>query len=355
MDDPELKSKLERLLDEMFALFFQVDYLGTPLQTHASLTGTRGVLRMYFYNKDPNLLAFAEKLFADYKQYGMTANYENYNWFNKPSWTEPCGIVDSYMLAIQLWEATGKPQYLTDAHEIWYNALLRTQRENGGFGCDTCVEDCKVGVSEFFYEAYHCCSMRGAEGLGYIARKAVYEFEDNVLFPVFCDYTVRLSGGEVIRQRAAYPIDGHIKITVCEGVGRTLNAGFYLPPWATGIRLMKNGQVIPYTVDNGFVYITEQFETGDTFEFIFNIPLRIAPVQIELYKGKGLYLLEHGTLVLGAQNDVAEPIVPEKLTYLQNGVYSGYGTEFVPIQDAYHLSKEENQAKKYQILFKIVD
>ena len=63
----------------------------------------------------------------------MTENHENYNWFDRfDTWTEPCAIIDSYLLAVQLWEHTMKPEYRDDAELIYYNGICHTQRNNGG-------------------------------------------------------------------------------------------------------------------------------------------------------------------------------------------------------------------------------
>ena len=51
------------------------------------------------------------------------------------------------------------------------------QRSNGGFGCDECIGSETAGVFlstlENIYEAFWCCSMRGAEGLANAARLSV--------------------------------------------------------------------------------------------------------------------------------------------------------------------------------------
>ena len=108
-----------------------------------------------------------------YKEYGMTENYENYNWFERyDTWTEPCAIVDSYLLATQLWAATRNPTYLEDADKIYLNGIAATQRHNGGFGCDKPVGVVYPELGIHADEAYWCCTMRGGEGLGRAAEYA---------------------------------------------------------------------------------------------------------------------------------------------------------------------------------------
>ena len=95
-------TRVRALLSEMIAAFRQIDVEKSSLQTHATLSALRGILRLCEAEPDEELLAFAKEVFAHYVQYGMTANYANYNWFGRPYWTEPCAIVDSYMASMAL-------------------------------------------------------------------------------------------------------------------------------------------------------------------------------------------------------------------------------------------------------------
>ena len=121
------------LIDKLIALFERMDLTGIRAQTHASLTALRGMLRYAALTGDTTLIPRVEKRWKLYKEYGMTENYENYNWFERyDTWTEPCAIVDSYLLATQLWAATRNPTYLEDADKIYLNGIAATQRHDGG-------------------------------------------------------------------------------------------------------------------------------------------------------------------------------------------------------------------------------
>lgn len=157
-------------LRKMIEHFAVTDLLENHFQTHASLSATRGILRFYRVTGETKYLELARKVFELYLKEGMTLNFANINWFGYGDWTEPCAIVDSFLVADQLFRITEEYVYLRTAQRILYNALLFAQRENGGFGCDNCVVpgQPRLSVRESSYEAYWCCSMRGAEGLGYL-------------------------------------------------------------------------------------------------------------------------------------------------------------------------------------------
>ena len=113
---PELKEVIE----EMIHRFLMIDPIKIKAQTHATLTACRGLMRYAEITGDTYYIDEAEKRWLLYKSDGMTENHENYNWFDRfDTWTEPCAIIDSYLLAVQLWEHTMKPEYRDDAELIY--------------------------------------------------------------------------------------------------------------------------------------------------------------------------------------------------------------------------------------------
>lgn len=197
--EPKRDKELASLIDSMIEKFMTLPFLESSVQTHATLTACRGILRRYRQTDDERLLGYARRIFAMYEEHGMTANYENFNWFKLPKWTEPCAIIDSFMVASELWHITNEPHYGNIAELILYNGMLHTQRNNGGFGCDTCAEDGILSVH--CYEAYWCCSMRGGEGLAAAAAYAVAD-DGRILYLTSGDYYVC---GKSLKIRTDYP------------------------------------------------------------------------------------------------------------------------------------------------------
>jgi len=153
---------LEPVIDEMIARFLEIDLVGIRAQTHASLTALRAVLA-----RDPaKYRAAVEKRFGLYVKHGMTDRYENYNWFDRTdTWTEPCAIADSFLLAHRLREATGNDDYLFYERKF-LDALCAHQRSNGGFGLQKTFprHSCRE-PEESCHEATWCCTMRGGAAL----------------------------------------------------------------------------------------------------------------------------------------------------------------------------------------------
>lgn len=163
---------VKKLLDEMIAFYLGIDKIAIKAQTHCTLTAARGMMRMYECTGDTKYLDGAKEIFDLYVYNGgITYTYHNLNWWGRPdSWSEPCAIVDSLMVALELYKKTGESPYRTVAARIYHNAFATMQRSNGGAGTDYIVCDGSNNsyLKIHMYEAFFCCSMRLAEGLFYV-------------------------------------------------------------------------------------------------------------------------------------------------------------------------------------------
>ena len=65
----------------MIENYFKLDFLGMKVQTHATLSGLRGILRYANIAEKPELIEKVKGVFALYLSDGMTENYENKNNF----------------------------------------------------------------------------------------------------------------------------------------------------------------------------------------------------------------------------------------------------------------------------------
>lgn len=177
----ELKSIIESLIEQ----FVSLDYVNLEFQTHATLSCTRGILRFYNSTKEEKYLNYAIEIFENYLSKGRTLDYSNYNWFRREdTWTEPCSIVDSFIVAKELFNITHEEKYLQISNRIYLNAFRIMQRDNGGAGCSTCLRHDDLEMRTFLYEAWFCCSMRLGEGLKEVS-SFILEEKDRIILPIF--------------------------------------------------------------------------------------------------------------------------------------------------------------------------
>lgn len=353
---------LQSLIEEMIHRFLQMDLKAMNAQTHASLTGLRSIVRYYTNSKQRYLLKEVRKRYDLYRSYAMTANYENFNWFGRPEWTEPCAIVDSYMLAVQLWQLTGDPIYLEDAHQIYFNAIANTQRANGGFGLSNCTRPNFNSLQVEVDEATWCCTMRGAEGLASAVRYNYFNVADQLYAPFFCssDADIKLKNGEIkIKQVTDYPFKGSVKFEIMNtSIKSAIHMNLIAPSWTKHHQLRINGKEIPIIIKNGFISFYRKLYESDVIDLTFKQATIPSNILNKKYNLPDFYTLKYGPLLLGLKhqgtNETSFSSIPV-LKRINNLDWNIVGTN-MHLSPVYHLldtlvTKKSGYAK--QILFKI--
>ncbi|MBQ8441353.1 MAG: hypothetical protein IJX19_11865 [Clostridia bacterium] len=199
--EPDVKD----LLDEMIGVYSAIDKEKLKAQTHCTLTAARGMIRMYQSLGEEGYLQRAKEIYNLYISSGMTLTYQNCNWWGRPdSWTEPCAIVDSLILAGELYHITQEDSYRRMAARIFHNGLSSAQRPNGGAGTDSLVLMGQPYLYQKKPEAYFCCTMRLAEGLQY-AMKYREELYAEVEGRHQRDEHGRYMDGDILYAKAFYP------------------------------------------------------------------------------------------------------------------------------------------------------
>lgn len=329
---------LKELLDEMIETFMRIDLLHISMQTHATLSATRGIMRLYQLTGETQYLEYVKRVFELYVKEGMTENYANYNWFGRSGWTEPCAIVDSYILAFMLYRETLDPMYLDYAVKIYYNGLGRAQRLNGGFGCDCCVGPEHLALrhdGKILGEAYWCCSMRGADGLSNVALNTFFEKDHTVyvnhLFPSqYQNDTLKL---EV---KTKMPYQGYIQMKA-SGKGRIK---VYIPKYA------KN---VSCSVENCFAEFSVDGE--ETFTITFDIDVE-QKSPLGNNSRKDVFSVWHGDLMLGCRKSEEVALTLDGLKMEAPAVYTKKDIVLQPINDEIDLELDDPYDVPVQVLFR---
>jgi uncharacterized protein len=264
-------------------------------------------MRYYNITKQPGLLKQVETRYNLYRSTATTADYENFNWFGRPEWTEPCAIIDSYMLAVQLWEVTQNPSYLEDAHHIYYNGIANTQRANGGFGLSNCpgpnTNILRVANKPSGNEAYWCCTMRGGEGLASAISYNYFTNGDELIVPFYnsSNATIHLKSNTVhLKQSSSYPFDGTVSFEVVSSSSSTEAViKLFAPSFANNYSLTENNKPVKYTFEKGFIKTKTKLIKGTTINLSFNLQSQPKQMVNTKYLRAGFYTLNYGALLLG--------------------------------------------------------
>jgi len=351
--------ELKALIDEMMSRYLEMDLVGIKAQTHATLTGLRAALRYYQITGEKALLSEVGKRYQIYHEQAMTENYENYNWFERPDWTEPCAIVDSYLLAVQLWQYTQNPDYLEDAQLIYYNAIGHTQRSNGGFGCDNCAGTSDNALFVKADEAYWCCTMRGGEGLSKAIQYSYFTLGDTLIIPSFNSGSVsfNLYGCPVtIVQQTDYPFGNKVLITI-ERLNKPvrINLKFFAPSWIQDLVISKNHELADFKLKSGFAEVSSLIMGGDTIEYSFSMKAGVEKVLNTLHTKSGNCRLYYGPLLLRHEG-IPDPDIPKIAVIVKTDKNSFQikGTDIV-LSTVYHLMDpgvSQSAGYRKQILFR---
>ncbi len=298
--------ELAGLIDEAGEAFLATDVVAVQAQAHASLCAARNLL---LYERLTGFrhgwLPKIEAFYQLYRERAMTENEANWNWFGRPSWTEPCAIVDSFLLTFELWRITGQAAYLGDAHRIFYNALGFGQKTDGGFGCDAFNGDGGLAISNRHWNVPWCCNMRGACGLAgaACARAEWREGEGTLFLPFYSDGKLSQPGWNLV-ERTGWPIDETVEIRGRRHPGETSRlkaVAMFVPaecPWQA-VRLELDGRPVLCELKNGFV--SASLPDGAE-EFTLRLSLQPAlrtEAPHNLATRTGVVTVRYGFLILG--------------------------------------------------------
>ncbi len=318
--------ELKALIESMIRRFRQTDVVGNRFQTHATLAALRGILRFAMTTGDASLLSFVETIFAEYQKYGMTLNFANYNWFGRPEWTEPCAVVDSFMLARRLYRCTEKMQYLKLSYQIFYNALVFALRDNGGFGCDKCATEDQATFrpDPGAYDAYWCCTMRGAEGLRDSLQLTSKEGICQIDFITEGIYA--WGNGSRIQIQTRFPYESDIRISSCDGY----------PAEPFRLLLPVESRILSCTGCKAEMLEQGYLVTQTEENFTLDIQAILKPVKVPC---KGGYVCDYGVLRLCTH----EAPSPLRLTY--------EGRQWKAVPWMWKVSQEEGLQTTVKLLF----
>lgn len=318
--------EIRPLIENMIASYATLPREQLHVQTHATLSGIRGVLRYYRLTGVKKYLDLAVETFDLYKTKAWTDHYANYNWFGLPRWTEPCAVVDSLMISQELWEITSEEGYLRDAHHILYNAIAHAQRTNGAFGTDQCcgakikppadmdsddTHECEQAIifaRAQTYEVFWCCNMRGGDGLSRSATYAFYSEDNTVFIPHFHSCRVQLdlaNGPLILEEKTSYPFEGKVTLRCVDNSAGPVTLKFFAPEeWSSAAesQVVVNGEAVKTDWENGFIAVTVDLKTNDEVIFDTEMCFRTVAGNACVNNSKEHFSFRHGPMILGVHS-----------------------------------------------------
>jgi len=352
--------KLKILIDKMIARFLEMDLVEIKAQAHSTLTALRSILRHYEQTGDAKLFKAVQDRYHLYRNVAMTETYANYGWFGRPKWTEPCAIIDSFMLAVSLWRHSGRSEYLEDAHHIYFNGMGRGQRSNGGYGTDSCA-----GANDPFLkldnpkhpEAWWCCTMRGGEGLARAIEYTYFSNQDTIVIPFYHNNKATIRFGDrsiTFKETTSYPYGGTVRLEVLEtSLDMNPKIKFFVPTWCSDLKVKHNGKPVRIAMEGQFAVVNETLAAKDTLELNASLVLRCMDT-INRNSIAGYHSFRYGPLILGHAGDNEIKLGKNtELIPLGGGWFKvkNSGVILSPINDLINLEMSEGESFCRQVLF----
>lgn len=304
----------------------------------------RGLLRCFEATGESLYLTEATRRWETYKRYGMTENYANYNWFRRyDTWTEPCAVVDAFMVAAQLWALTDKAAYRDDAELIYYNAICMGQRHNGGFGLESPAGNALKSPCLQLHteEATWCCSMRGGEGMGRAVEYTAFHKDHELAIPFLHDaeVTANLGGNQAfsVNIHTGYPFTTGAMVEVKSAPRDKVSLGLEKAEWMKDYSLWVNGRKVTFCEHDGLAVVKRQFRRGDRVEVYFKMEPRYTKMVNTENSNVGDFRVLYGPLLLaGKEDDNSNVKRGEKLIPAGQATFRGAesGTQ---LSSLYHL------------------
>jgi uncharacterized protein len=346
----EPRPELGELIEEGIQRFLEIDPVKLGCQTHATLSCLRALLRWSRIKDRPDLVQHSAKIFDIYLSIATTEHHHNWNWFGQPTWTEPCAVVDAFMVALELWRATGNNGRLATAQEILFTGLSR-QNNIGGYGTDHCVgANGLATVRVHSYEAPHCCTMRGAEGWARIAESCWHLAGDRVYLPWQSDSTALLrlpAGTWKVRQESRYPEDGVSTLTIEQAPeDGILELALYAAPWVD-----RSSATSVAEWDGDWAIVRFPARPGATVRIDLPFGLRRQPALGEMRETHVSF--RHGPSLLGLRGESSTAEALGQPKPLGRARYrTADGSVLEPIGEATWHTEQFYRETQYQVLFR---
>jgi hypothetical protein len=254
---------------------------------HGYLATLRGVMKLYEFDKDITVLAYAKSRYdsliasPDYKITGGVLEYFG----NNPPYEqhdEGCAEADFVMLSFQLWKATRNLEYLEKAESCILNHFYFNQFETGDFGHH--VVDGNIGyrLNDEDHKAWWCCTWHGMLGFEDIKKNIVTADSAShkinlYLNTKFADKAVSFEMKKIKFDMPEYIVSFQLPTTA------EVALAFRKPTWASTFTMMLNNMPITFEDLNGYCVVNRKWNITDKLKIIMSYKMTfISPLGKEI-------------------------------------------------------------------------
>ena len=207
---------------------------------HGYLSSLRGALDLYVLTKDEKLLRQCEDSWQEItasRDLLITGGVPE-GWSPNNHRTEGCGEADWVRLNLALWQATGKPKYLTMAERAIFNEFAFNQFATGDFGHRVYTETGLPGAGAV--RAWWCCTLHGLRCFPAVHESAFRQTENGASYDLPVDGRIDTAGLSVVAE-ATLARDGSARITILRASDEPAAIDVRKPDWADATECRMEG------------------------------------------------------------------------------------------------------------------
>ncbi len=245
--------------------------------SHGFLTTLRGIVQLSQASGEAEYLRSAESAYrdliasSDYTIYGGVCEYFGSGPGDsgaEQGRDEGCSEADFVRLGLQLWQATGRMEYLERAERCLLNEFFFNQFNTGDFGHHAGY---RYGYkpTESVGRAWWCCTMHGLRAFRDVVEAIVTAKDDSVRINLFLDGSwigEQLALDLEMIESAAEGAAPRFRITTRESSSGEVSLAIRRPGWASEQNLLLNGSQIASQSAGGYLTVKRTWRKGDVLD-----------------------------------------------------------------------------------------
>ncbi len=248
--------------------------------SHGFLNTLRGVMMLYEATGEPVHLEYAEDVFSrlvasdNYMITGGVPEFFIPQDITDHERDEGCSEADLFILCLQLWEATGKMDYLDKAEYLFMNHMLFNQFLSGDFGHHVIEPGFGFVTSHVPGQSWWCCNYHGLHALHEAGNTVVTR--EGKLRKVHLFYPTAYQDEDIdfdiVKIDAAIP---SFRLVVNAISSDELQIAIRDPYWSSRTEVLLNGIEADVSAIDGYLVVQGPLRLGDIIGFSLGPSLRI--------------------------------------------------------------------------------
>ena len=240
---------------------------------HGYLTSLRGVMDLYTFTGEPQLLSQCETAWTEIvaSPDSLITGGVPEGWSPNNHRTEGCAEVDWVRLNLSLWRATRKEKYLAMAERAIFNEFAFNQFATGDFGHRVYTETGLPAAGAV--RAWWCCTLHGLRCFPDIHESAFHQKDGKLWLDLPIDGRAESPGLSLVSESSLAQA-GTVRVRITHCGQESVFLGIRKPAWANDWEVTINGKSHAGFLEQPYVSFSRVWTAGDVVEVRFAMKLR---------------------------------------------------------------------------------